>query len=1090
MNSQIKGLLFGVLVFCSVHAMSQITTGSISGTVKDSSGAVLPGATIVVVNEDTGVSRTVPTDGSGHYVASSLNPGRFKVTASLSGFQTVVRSGIEITLGRQAVVNLALEVGAITQTVEVTAEAPLVNTVGGSLGDTIEGSQINELPLNGRDLAQLVTLQTGVINYNEGDNDGQGKLLVVSGSRATSNVFYMDGIAIESFASKTPTGISGNLLGSDGVREFKVDSNAYSAEYGRSAGGIFNIATKSGTNTFHGSVFEYLRNDNLDAAQWEDNKFGGEKPEFKRNQFGFSLGGPMVRDKTFFFGNYEGYRERQDGTRIATTFSDSMRGGLIPGVGQVTIDPASKPYLDFYPRPNGDVHSDGTADYISSNPVPTNEDYYQIRVDHSFSDNDLAYARYTLNNSNRHTLDAFPGEGGTAFTSRNQFVTIEDKHIFTPTLLASLRAGFTRTVPYERPENRRDVDASLRFNPNFPYLGTLNPGDVSGIGTGISGDKRLITAYQLASDVILNKGRNTFKFGFMWIHQLFNAFQAARDAGEYSFSNTEDFFGNVDTNTRPFVNRFRGSVFDCCADPYRSFKQNITGLYFQDEFRLTPRITITPGLRYEFITVPYEKWGRVATFKGDINFLWQASQDDIVTGNPWAENPSLRNFAPRIGLAWDVFGDGKTAVRSGFGLFFQQVDQTWTRTMGFRMPPFLIEVEGRGSQVPFPGIFGLCSQDNPKNPTTPGCDIATPVPNWMPYTFKTPYVIQYNVNIQRQLGSDMILTVGYAASHGVRLPSVSDVNNYPGQDVGGRLVFPTPKVDVPCDGSRCRPNLNFDRMRIRHPMANSYYNSLQISAQKRMSRGLQFNLAYTFSKTIDEISGSQTASDTGTGANSSYYHDRTLYKGRSAFDARNVFTFNSTYELPFGSGKFFGSGMSGVADAILGGWEVGGILTLRDGFPFTVSRGVRTEMGNIGVGDEVPDLVAGFSNNPTSGTSEGCKLYPGLAGQKVGTPELWFDPCAYEDPPFMTFGNAGRNTAALPGLATVDLTLAKNFRVTEGSELQFRFEGYNFFNRVNFRLPSGNMDAFDRRPRANATVGRIESSGTARQIQFGLKYVF
>lgn len=1078
-----------IAVLCAALGLSsasgQITTGSISGTVKDSTTAVVPGASIVVVNEDTGVSRTVPTDAAGHYVASSLNLGRYKVTASVGGFQTVVRTGIEITVGRQAVVNFELQVGAITQSVEVTAEAPLVSTVGGSLGDTIESSEISELPLNGRDLAQLVTLQTGVVNYNEASTDGQGKLLIVSGARATANVFYIDGIAIESFASKTPTGVSGNFLGSDSVREFKVDSNAYSAEYGRGAGGIFNIATKSGTNSFHGTAFEYLRNDNLDAAQWEDNAFAGEKPEFKRNQFGFSLGGPIVRDRTFFFGNYEGYRERRDNTRVATTFGDGLRAGDLngDGINEQPIDSRVQPYLAFWPRPNGATHSDGTADFITSNPVPTNEDYIQVRIDHSFSDRDLSFVRYTFNDSERHTLDPFPGDGGMVFMGRNQYVTIEDKHIFTPTLLASLRLGFTRTAPFEEPENRREIDKNLLFNPTIPFLGSLTTGGgITGIGVGESGDSRKITSYQAASDIVYNKGRNTFKFGFMWIRINFNAFQPARDAGNYAFSNVRNFY-------RVVINRFRGSVFDCCDDPYRSIKQNVLGVYFQDELRLTPRLTVTPGLRYEIMTVPAEKWGRVGNFNGDLGFFWRATQNDVTTGNPWVQNPSLKDFAPRIGLAWDVFGDGKMAVRSGFGLFFTHLDQTWIRTTAFRMPPFLIEVEGRGSSVPFPSIFSLCSQDQPINPVEPRCRIATPVPNWLPEKFSDPYVMQYNVNLEKQLGSDLLLKVGYAGSRGVRLASISDVNTQIGQDVGGRLLFPSNPV---CSGSRCRPNLNFDRMRYRHPMANSWYNALQVSANKRMSQGVQFSASYTFSKNLDEISGSQTASDTDTGVQSSYYHDRTLYKGPSAFDARNVFTFSGTYELPFGPGRRFGSGLSGVAQRIFGGWELGGILTLRNGFPFSVIRGGRGDLGDMGISDEVPDLAPGASNNPTSGTTAGCSGHPAaMPGAKLGTPELWYDPCVFVEPPTdLTFGNLGRNTLSLPGFATVDFTLGKNFEITEASVLQFRFEAYNFFNRPNFRLPSGNMEVFDDDGAALSTAGRIESSSPARQIQFGLKLVF
>lgn len=319
----------------------------------------------------------------GRYTAPSLGLGNYRITASREGFQTEVRSGITLTVGRQAIVNFELPVGTISETVEVRGEAPLVETTKGGLGSLVESSTISDLPLNGRDLAQLITLQTGVVEYNGGDTDmGSGKLLVVSGARPTTNVFMIDGVAIESYTQKTPTGASGQFLGAEAVREFRVESNAYSAEFGRGTGGIFNVATKSGTNTLHGSIFEFLRNDNFDANRWEANKSGLEKPEFKRNQFGFSLGGPVKRDRTFFFGTYEGLRERLGVTHNSLTFSDALRQGIFPNGTRVTIAPTVLPYLQsgLWPRGNGEILSDGTQYYNFNSSQPTDEDLYQVRL--------------------------------------------------------------------------------------------------------------------------------------------------------------------------------------------------------------------------------------------------------------------------------------------------------------------------------------------------------------------------------------------------------------------------------------------------------------------------------------------------------------------------------------------------------------------------------------------------------------------------------------------------------------------------------------------------------------------------------------
>src|SRR5262245_21535933 len=405
------GLL--LLLLSSINGNAQGTTATISGTVSDASGAVVPGTMIVILNEETGISREVVADETGRYSAPALGLGNYRVTASRDGFQTQVRSGIQLTVGRQAVVNFELPVGVITDTVEVTGEAPLVETTKGGLGSLVDSTTINDLPLNGRDLAQLITLQTGVVEYDAGNPAvGSGKLIVVSGARPTTNVFMIDGVAIESYTQNTPTGASGQFLGAEAVREFRVESNAYSAEFGRGAGGIFNVATKSGTNTLHGSVFEFLRNDNFDANRWEANKTGLEKPEFKRNQFGFSLGGPVKRDRTFFFGAYEGLRERLGVVRNSLTFSDALRQGIFPNGTRVTIAQTVLPYLqsNLWPRGNGEILSDGTQYYNFTSSQPTDEDMYQVRLDHKLTNSNSFFGRYTHLGSDRTSTANFPYE--------------------------------------------------------------------------------------------------------------------------------------------------------------------------------------------------------------------------------------------------------------------------------------------------------------------------------------------------------------------------------------------------------------------------------------------------------------------------------------------------------------------------------------------------------------------------------------------------------------------------------------------------------------------------------------------------------
>jgi hypothetical protein len=1080
--------VLGVVLFIALTASgkAQVTAGTISGTLTDSTGAVLPGAKVVILNENTGISRTVQADSAGRYSAPSLSLGKYQVTASLTGFQTEVRSGIELTLGRQAVVNFQMQVGAVNQSVEVSGEAPLVDTVSGSVGELVESATITELPLNGRDLTQLITLGTGNSQYSYGEQAGQGetggKLMVISGSRPTTNVFLIDGTPIESSSSKTPTGVSGIFLGVEAVEEFRVESNSYSAQFGRGGGGVFNIVTKSGANRFHGSVFEFLRNAKLDAAKWEDNAFGNSKPAYKRNQFGFSLGGPIKKDKTFFFGTYEGFRERLGNTNVSQTFSDSLRQGFLtnPTTGVVTkanIDPTVVPYLnspDLWPRPNGALHAfaDGTVtgDFVWPFSQPTDENFFQVRVDHHLSDRDSLFARFTFDNGSQHQPGSFP-QFDLPFTARNQYLTLGESRIFSPTLLNSFHFGFTRIRPFTGAAVF-SVDPSLLFTPTPPRMGSIGISGVSGVGSGIGDRSYTVNSFQWIDDASYTKGKHSIKFGFAWDHIQFNGRNGARDTGEWTFGSILDFFGTTNlVNGLPKANpsRFRGEVFAAYNDPTRSFRQNLIGPYFQDDIQITRRFTLNLGLRYEFWTVPTEKFGRIGNFRGDLNFIQHATSiSDESLGSPWFNNPARKNFAPRIGFAWDVFGNGKTAVRGGFGKFFEVFDQSVYNQSGFREPPFLIEMVAT-KNIAFPNIFALCGNVNPFVPVTdPRCSAAIS-PDFPAWKMKNPYVLQYNLNIQREVYHDTVLTAGYVGSRGVNLPAVTNLNIPQGQDVNGRLFFPTTATLV---------NPNFNQLLTRFNGPGSWYNALQLSLNRKLRQGLQFGLSYTFSKNIDVVSGSQTASDTTTGPNSlAYFYHEDLYKGLAVFDVRNLFSLNATYELPIGPGKRFGSGLTGVAKWLAAGWQPGGILSLGSGTPGTIAMSTRSSLSTIGLGQDLPDLAPGASSNPS----------------RAGNPIQYFDPAAFLVPPsnaLGTFlGNLGRSTLILPGRASLDFSLSKNMQIGESVRMQYRFEAFNFLNRPNFGPPT--LNVFNSKGVPNVNAGRISSTATSsRQIQMGLKLVF
>jgi len=1053
-----------VITFSFSLAAAQ-NTGTILGTVLDSTGAVLPGAEVVVTHVDTGRSRTVISDDEGRFRAPNLNLGFYEITASLPGFQTSVRTGVEITIDRRAVVDFTLNIGEISERIIVTGEAPLVETTSGSLGSIVDRNTVQELPINGRDLTALLTLGTGAVNVtsaSQGGNAGFSRRVSISGARPQDTAVLLDGTATKSTDQGVPAGVSGNFLGGEGIQEFKIEKNSYSAEYGGASGGIINVVSKAGGNNFHGSVYEFHRNDNLDASNFFINRDGSEKAPLIRNQFGFSLGGPIVKDRSFFFFNYEGFRERKSTPATLILPNLNTRQGLLPtgpgGALELVADgpraPVSEilPYFELWPLPGPSAVQlgDGTTREGTTVARPIDEDYYQVRIDHNFSESDSIYGRFTYEDSAQNRIAEEMDSWKTRDLAENRFLTVEHKHIFSANLLNSFRFGYGRRRTGENAfEDCSSCDPSLRFVPDEfwqaplgadPVQGRIQIEDISapGIGAQNNGAGWLVSLtdnYNYMEDIIYNRGAHALKFGFSWWRISTGGENPSRPGGIFEFDSLTEFLQDS-----PDV--FRGGILPG-IDAKRKLLMNIIGWYVQDDWQITPNLTANLGFRHEFYTVPTEVDGKISNLKSPLT-------DTEVTvlgtrGDTWFENPSLKSFMPRLGLAWDPTGSGKTAIRAGAGLFYNHIQPDVFRRALFRSTPFMKETNLRGGGFPMIGIFDAVVNGGLANEDMQPFD----------YNMRNPHMYQWNLNIQQEIFAGTAATIGYVGNRGVNQMIQVCVNSATADNVNGRLVRPS--------GAQ-RPNQApaFRGLCLLQQQASSYasHHGLQMGLERRFQDGFQLQTSYTFSRTVNEASQvNGLYGNDGSGV--SYYPDPSLYRGLAAYHVANVFSTSGVWELPFAND------MQGVAGKILGGWQLSGIVSLADGPPTTLEV---TRPGSMAVllngRTQPPDLVPGADHNPV-----------------LGGPDRYFETSGFVTPPSGTIGNVGRSTLIGPGVANVDFSLTKNTGIGEYANLQFRAEFFNIFNRANFGLPNERI--------TGSSSGRIDrTTVTNRQIQFGLRLEF
>ena len=1051
------------VILSATTGAAQTTSGSILGTVQDQTQALLPGVSVTITNTGTGAVREVLTDDAGRYVARQLTLGSYEVETSLPGFQTAVRSGIQLTVGREAIVNFSLALGEISERVQVMGDAPLIETTSSTISGLVDERQMQDLPLNGRSFSDLVTLQMGAARNTIGRSNnasGYGVKISVSGARPSENSFLLDGNFVNDTMNGTPSGATGLFLGIETLREFNVLTNTFSAEYGQSSGAIINAVTKSGTNELHGSVFYYHRNSVLDARNYFDTDpdnplVRSDPPVFRRHQFGGTVGGPIVPDKTFFFAGYEGLREALGLSFIFDTLTEEARQGIIPGQPPIPIWPGVEEYFFMFPLPNGRPKAPGAAEYLYTRTNIGSQDNFVAKIDHNFSDDDSLFVRYTIDDSENPR----PALNYTTNPEvRNQYITIEEKHVFSPTLLNVARVGFNRSTlsEFETP----DIDVPVQITPtnrsSFPEVGEGLVGIFTVTGTRGSvaahrpGNEPpvprfyIMNLFEYSDTVTYMRGAHSIKFGANVKRVQSNMVSPQRFPGVIGFGSIEDFLRG-DTNRLQLVDP--NSVLQ------RGIRYWVMGFFVQDDVQVRPNLTLNLGLRYEPATVHTEVNGRLANLRN------HRTDTALTVGDPFFLNPTKSNFAPRIGLAWDPFGDGKTSVRAGTGIFYNLMMSDVARITTTSNPPFTTVTDfGRNVQFPFDFDDLFASAGG-----------STPTAELIDYQGLQPYRIQWNLNVQREILPNTTLTVGYVGARGVdlfRIWNANQVDPVPSTDPSRPTPFYFPDPAKPVQ------NPNFGPIVVRSGGADSWYNALQLSVIKRFSSRFQFQGSYTWSKSLD--TSSKSIRGNGESRNTTNQMNPFNLAGEKAvsdFGIGRTLSINGIVQLP-------GETLSGAAGHILGGWQLGSIITVADGNPYPLRAGSDrcncrqgTSGGGSSGGDNRPDLIPGGNNNPV-----------------LGGPDHYFDETQFVLQPLGYYGTLGRNTLRIPGVATVDFSMMKKTALAEGTELQFRAEIFNIFNRANFGQPS---EVLFSRSGARRPSGRITSTTTtSRQIQFALKITF
>lgn len=1115
-------LSVAILLLGAVTLYGQQVTGAILGTVVDSSGAVVPNAQITITNQDTGAVRNVVSGEKGEYNAPQIPAGTYTIGATAPGFSPVQVKGVAVLVASDTRVDLKVQVGSVATTVEVSGESLLVDTTNSSVGGLVDDQRVADLPLNGRNWADLTALQPGVqsspavtenINGISTTPGMNGNQYSVNGGTTHSNYVSLDGADMMTLMNVNNASITGTTLGVDGIKEYKVVTNVPSAEYGMLAGSQTTIVSKGGTNQFHGDAFDYLRNSALDARNYFDaldtadaNNCGTDKslpypckriPPLQRNDFGASFGGPIQKDKTFFFGTFEGIKENI-GNTIATESLPAACyvNGVVPATianngcvagsaaAPIKVNTYILPLANEFPFPN--VVGYPTFNYTFPSVVPENEYYGQMRVDRNFSAADSFFARYTEDSASAVVLaGGYPQYPETAL-SDSEFATVSETHIFSTSLLNTARLSYSRTFG-------NDIAQQLASfsNPNYQLVsgalasetGNLNGSVSPGGGVTAIGPQQFFPArlaqhiFTLADDVFWDHGKHTFKFGTLMNYFLDDVNYCQTCNGQASFSSLGNFFiGDYSTLTYNIPN----------GNNNRHFLFHTYGFYGQDDYRVTSRVTLNLGLRYEFSTVPHDPNPSQA-------YSLRSPADMTGTPGDMFQNPTLHGISPRFGFAWDVFGHGKTSVKGGAGIYYDVASfGPLLYTNSLSAPPIASPIAYTNS-LPTPTV-----------PFTVPLPVETAklAPRTVQYNLKEPTMYQYNLTIEQQLPWQMALSVGYVGARALHLYQIEEANpmtavaTQNGIPIFGcwnaadTLTAPlTAAGSCPAGFQNAGPRTYPNWLTVSQTQAtgDSYFDSLQLQLNKRISKGLDFQFAYTWEKLLStgtNIAFAESAANQGQLPDG---YNESLNRGPIVYEVPQSIHLNLVYNVP--------TIKSEIAGKFLNGWWFSSIVSAQSGFPFT------------------PTISSDRELQAPMGTTEHPNLDPSYNPSTVieHSPLQWFNPTMFDLQPAGTLGNAGVGILSGPGLVSVNLSAVKDTKVRflgESGSVEFRAELFNAMNHPNFALPTATVysgsGAASAAPAgqigttvngtaltAFATAGHISTTiTTSRQIQLALKLIF